>query len=240
MIKWLCPAVRKEHFGAPLKLAGQPFFLFASRFVFAALICCVIGIGFPVDVKAETVIAGRLSVVKGKVTVERPGLGKVLTVQSGSELLVGDVLTTGMAANAQIVLRDSADINIAPDASLRVNQYSYSPDSNRRKAYIKLIRGKARFVSNKKMSRDSSIVVETEGARVTASGQVDFVMNVTPEETEALTLSGFIKVRNMSDVVVGEIALSENLTTTVKPKRPPSQPVVMKAKQRKEYIRKVR
>lgn len=240
MIKWLCTAVRQERVSLPDKLADKPFFLSVGRFVFSALICYIIILGFTVDAFAQTVVVGKLAVVKGSVVIERPGFGKVPIGKTGTELLVGDLLTAGSDAQAELMLRDSAKIHIAHGASLSFNQYSFTPDINTRKALVRLIRGKTRFVVKGNMSRESVIVVETENAKVSAYAAVDFVIDASAEETEVLALSGHVKVKNLSHIVVGEIALGENFTTVVKPKSPPSQPVVMKAKQRSEYVREVR
>ncbi|MBI5885676.1 MAG: FecR domain-containing protein [Deltaproteobacteria bacterium] len=181
-----------------------------------------------------------MSIVKGGVTIERPGTGKVTDVKPGAELLVGDVITIGEGADAQLVLPDSAFVNLAPGASLRVNQYSFDPGSEKRMVFVRLMRGKARFVVYNRMSHDSAVIVETDSARVTASGTVDFVMNVMADATETLALSGFVRVNNSSDFVVGTVSLGENLMTIVKAKTPPSGPVAMNRRQRKEYIRRVR
>jgi len=223
-----------------LKLAGTPFFLFGLRFVCAALVCLSVALAVSFEAKAAAGVAGKLSVVRGGVTIERPGPGKVTDVRAGTELLVGDVIAVGEDADAQLVLPDSAFVNIAPGAVLRVNQYSFDPESEKRMVYVRLMRGKARFVVYNRMSRDSAVIVETDSAIVRASGTVDFVMNVTPEVTEALTLSGFVRVNNSSGIVVGTVNLGENLMTIVKASAPPSGPVVMNRRQRKEYIRQVR
>lgn len=212
-----------------------------SKVVFIALVCYYIFLCFPPEASAKQEIIGRITVVKGSVNIERPGLGGVSKVRSGTELFIADVLTVGSGSSAQLALNDeSAVVYIAPGASLRVNQYAYAPETLRRKVFIRLLNGKARFVSSKKMSRGSAIIVETDSAKITASGQDDFVVKAAPQATEVMTLIGSVIVKNASDFVVGEIILSENLITTVNEKTPPSRPDVMKAKQRSEYIREVR
>lgn len=243
--RWLCLADRWEHVSVPLTFAGRPFFLFAFKFVSTALLISSVWWVFPAYAKAEVDIAGKMSIVKGSVTIKRPGLDKVLTVRAGTELLVGDVLTTGEGALAQLVLLDSAFVNIAPDVSLRVNQYSLSsdtrlPDISRRKSVIKVMRGKIRFIAYKQMSPDSSITVETEHALATAQGITDFVVNATADTTEVLALANQVSVKNVSYLVVGVVSLTENLLTAVKAQTPPSKPAVMTPQIKNAYIREVR
>lgn len=243
--KWLCPADQREHVSFPLNLAGRPFFLFVLRIVFAASLISSIWWVVPSYAEAGAEIAGKLSIVKGGVTVKRPGLDKVLTVRTGTELLVGDVLTTGAGAQAQLVLLDSAFINIAPDASLRVNQYSLSPDTrlpdiNRRTSVIKVMRGKARFIAYKQMSQDSSITVETEHASATAAGVTDFVVNAAPDMTEVLALANWVRVKNVSYLVVGAVSIEKSLMTQVRAQNPPSKPSVLTPQSRDAYIKEVR
>lgn len=240
MRKWLRLAVQKEDVGIPLKPAWPPFFLFAARSACAALVCLSICLAVSSEAKAAAVAAGNFSIVRGGVTIDRPGPDKVTDVRPGTELLVGDVITIGEGADAQLVLPDSAFVNLAPGSALRVNQYSFDPGSERRMIFVRLMRGKVRFVVYNRMSRDSSVIVETDSAVVRASGTVDFVMNVTPEVTEALTLSGTVRVNNSSEFVIGAVSLGENRMTSVKAKAPPSDPVIMTGRRRKEYIRQVR
>ena len=224
----------------PFKPHGQPFFLFTFRFVFTVLICYIAILGLAAVAKADADVVGALTGVKGGITIDRPGHGRVAKVTAGTELRAGDVLTAGQDAQAQLALTDSTKIYIAPQASVRVNHYSYTPDNNKRKAFIKVISGKARFIGNRQMSRDSAFIVETQSAAISTNRPFDFVINAAPDATEVLSLFASVRVKNASYLIVGTIDLAENFMTSVAPNRPPSQPVVMKARQRKEYIREVR
>ncbi|MBI4653452.1 MAG: FecR domain-containing protein [Nitrospirae bacterium] len=187
---------------------------------------------------AADALVGKLILIDGTVTIKRTGLEKAVAAKEGDDISVTDILQTGKDSRAQIVFTDDSVINMSSEAGLRVNQYVYDSVSNRRKAVVKVLKGKTRFVIHKYRSRGSGFTVETDKALVTAN-IADFVVAVLPAETEVAVLDSGVSVKNISFLTVGVIRLSVNQKTIVKEKTPPSQPSVITLQQRRAYIKDV-
>jgi ferric-dicitrate binding protein FerR (iron transport regulator) len=181
--------------------------------------------------------AGTMTRVQGKVTVRMPGWNNSAAVRAGDSLAVGGVLETAGNSRAQLIFTDGAFIRVLPDTTLRVNQYSYTTEDKRSSAIIQVLGGRARFVVyDKTRSNGSRFVVETEHASIGA-GIADFIVSVSPGETEVAVIGSSLSVRNISSLVVGNVGLGTNQKTVVKEKKPPSQPSTLPAEQRRKYIR---
>lgn len=105
---------------------------------------------FPADNLAADTAIGKLTVVQGTVTVKKSGVEKAVAVGEGDSVSVGDVLQTGKNSGAQLVFTDDSLVNMSSDTAVRVNQYIYEPGKNRRKAIVKILGGKTRFVIYRK------------------------------------------------------------------------------------------
>ncbi len=140
---------------------------------------------------------------------------------------------------AQLVFTDDSLLNLSSDTALRVNQYIYEPEKNRRKAIVKILGGKTRFVIYRERSAESAFYIATDKAAITAN-IADFVVTVLPSETEVAVLENSVSITNASYLTVGEIRLGINQKTSVKKGTPPSSPSVITPEQRREYIKSVR
>lgn len=204
------------------------------------LLLLVLGVFlFPADNPAADTTIGKLTIVQGTVTVKKPGVEKAVAVGEGDSISVGDVLQTGKNSRAQLVFTDDSLLNLSSDIALRVNQYIYEPEKNRRKAIVKVLAGRARFILYRQMSSDSGFYVETDSALVRA-GMADFVVTVLPSETEVAVLENSVSIKNASYLIVDEIRLGINQKTSVKKGTPPSMPSIITPQERREYIKNVR
>lgn len=194
---------------------------------------------FPADNLAADTAVGKLTVVQGAVTVKKPGVEKAVAAGEGASVSVGDVLQTGKNSRAQLVFTDDSLLNLSSDTVLRVNQYIYEPEKNRRKAMVKVLAGKTRFVIYRERSAESAFYIATDNAAITA-GMADFVVTVLPSETELAVLENSVSIKNASYLIVGEIRLGINQKTSVKKGTPPSRPSIITPRERKGYIKDVR
>lgn len=194
---------------------------------------------FPTDNPAADTAVGKLTVVQGTVTVKKAGVEKAIAAGEGDSISVGDVLQTGKNSGAQLVFTDDSLLNLSSDTALRVNQYIYEPEKNRRKAIVKILGGKTRFVIYRERSGESAFYIATDKAAITA-GIADFVVTVLPSETEVAVLENSVSIKNASYLIVGEIRMGINQKTSVKKGTPPSRPSVITPQERREYIKNVR
>lgn len=184
---------------------------------------------------AERPVA-RVILAEGGVMIRKPGTGRDLPVRAGDKLFPADVLRTGRDSRAQLVFTDDSVVMLSSGAAVRVDQYSFNPDSNRRTATLRVLEGKARFVIYKDRSPDSAFKVETRQARIT-SDLADFVTVVSAGQTDVTVLDGTVSVTNSSFIIIGETDLGPNEKTTVREKSPPSRPSVISPEQRRTLSR---
>jgi len=181
--------------------------------------------------------AGRWVVVQGRVTVAKPGTADPLPVRPGDTVAVGDLLQTAGDGRAQALLADGTVVNLSTGTSVRILQYSFTPESGRRTAVVKIIDGKVRFIVP--AYRYSRFTVESAQATV-AAGAADFVALVEAEATTVAALDGTLKVKNISNLIVSDTDLWSNQTTVVRSKTAPSHPAPIAPQQRKEFRRDAR
>jgi len=201
---------------------------------------------------AADVPVGKLAIVRGKVTVRKAGAEKRTVAGAGHcDVFVGDILQTEKDSMSQVVFTDDSFINMSSATALMIKQYIYEPENNsalankgcngcydRRKAIIKVLAGKARFIIYKQRNRESSFNVETNSASVKAV-IADFGVAVLPDETEVAVLDGVVTVKNISLLTVGKIRLRINQKAVVREKAPPSKPSIITPQQRRMYIKDV-
>ncbi len=196
--------------------------------------------GFYADCLADNQPIGKITVVKGTVLLKRPGIEKEYSPVNGDFFFVGDDIRTEKDSAVQLTFTDDAFVNLFPDSKMRVNQYSFDVERNRRTSRLKLLAGKARFVLYKPRSIDSAFYAETNIAYVTATTIADFGLTVEPRQTEVAVLDQSVSVNNIASLVVGDVWLSTNQKTVVKIKKPPSQPVTLSVEERKNYMKDIR
>lgn len=189
----------------------------------------------PKDVHAAGEAAGKLTVVRGSVTVKRPGNEKLLPARAGDTLFVGDILKTGTESAARAVLTDDSSVTLSSATAVRINQYAFEAATGRRTAAAKVLDGKARFVVALQ-NRESFFRVETAHALI-AAWAADFVAVVFPEETDVVVLDRGVSVKNISQLIVNEVDLESNQKTVVKSRTQPSRPAVVTSEERRKLIR---
>ncbi|MFH1991801.1 MAG: FecR domain-containing protein, partial [Pseudomonadota bacterium] len=179
--------------------------------------------------------AAKITKVQGRVTIKRTGTESITTLKTGDGISAGDLLDCARNSLAQLVFTDDSVVIVWPGAALRVNQYSYAPDINRRSAIIKVLGGQARFIVYKPRM-NSRFVVQTEHVSLNISRH-DIVLMVSPTQTEIANIGSPLDVKNISALAVGTVRLDTNQQTVVKAKTPPSQPANVTSEQRRKYIR---
>ncbi len=184
---------------------------------------------------ASYIHAGNLTGSTGIVNVKRPGNEKSVGLRKEDAVFIGDILSTGKKSRAQVTFIDDNFVNVSSESSIMVNQYIFDRDGNRRRAVVKLLEGGARFILYKKYS-NSSFAVEAGNASITGN-IADFIVKVSPHDTEVIVLDGLVNVKNISAMVVGEIRLDINQKTAVKEKNPPSEPEILTLQHRNAWIK---
>ena len=177
-------------------------------------------------------VVGTWTAVEGRVGVTGAGTDAARLARTGDIVAVGDILEARNDARAQLLLTDDTVVSLSPGASIRILQYAFDPASGRRTAVVKVNGGKARFIVAARTDSRFNVECSQAAAAVTAA---DFVTLVSPGETTVVVLDGNARVKNISNLVVAEVELWANQSTTVRAKTPPSHPAQITQQQRKEY-----
>ncbi|MBI5887868.1 MAG: FecR domain-containing protein [Deltaproteobacteria bacterium] len=194
----------------------------------------------PANAAAASGIA-RIDIAHGSLIVERSGVLKPFEALTGSDIFIGDTITAGDAAMARLFFKDNSFVNITAQTTLRVNQYVYESDKNvpeRKRALIiaRVLKGRARFITNSGPGVSCRIHVETDTAAV-SGGAADFVVTALPGETRVAALAGGLSIKNILNTVVGTVDLYPNQKTVVREKKPPEKPAYLTLKERRALIR---
>lgn len=184
--------------------------------------------------------AGIITRVQGTVTVKRPGSEQASAVAQGDAVSAGDELRTGETSGAQMTFLDGCFVNLFPESSMRVNQYSFDINAGRRTARVRIIGGKARFVLYKIQSNDSVFLIATNTASVAADTLGDFGISAGRSETEVAALDRSVRVKNASALTVGEVSLGANQKTVVRGGSAPLRPVTLTDPERAGYRKDIR
>lgn len=194
----------------------------------------------PMNLYADS-SAGRFTHIDGKVNIQRPGAGKLIPVDRGDEISIGDTVVTGAGSHAHVAFVDKSFVYMAPNSRLMVTHYSltkiYTGDE-RRKAVLNLMEGKIRAIAKGYAVWDSDFIVETPTTSASAR-EADFVIAATPSETNVAVLNGRVTVKNISSFIVGEMFLRQNQSSAVKKNLPPAQPVTLTLEQRIGHIKEI-
>jgi len=195
---------------------------------------------FSSDCMAAAEPIGYITHIQGPVMVKKMGAENPAQGVQGDALFAGDVLQTGPKALAQLTFSDDTFINLAEDTSLRVNQYAYEENGNRRTCFVKVLQGIARVIIRKQRSPDSLFLVESACARIAMNSLVDVALTVSPAATQVIVLQGSVSVRSTAALVVEEVAVGADQMTSITEKQPPTAPVLITPDKRKNVAIKMR
>ena len=193
----------------------------------------------PIVLSAESNI-GSITVARGSVVLKRPGVENYVSVSKGMPFKVGDVIETYNSSAAQMTLTDDSFITLGPGAAVRVNQYSLDPSTDRRTTIIRVIKGKTRFVIYKLRSPGSSFLITAGNSIITLGDFANIVVLASPDRTEVAVLDQGLTVKNSLPYVIGNVIVGVNQKTIIQEQSPPTIPVVINAKERKEWLKDVK
>ncbi len=215
--------------------------LYHNAFHGITLFCLFVSIPvFFTDCPAAVSAVGTVTAMRGHALIKRPGVEKAYSAQKGETVAAGDDIRTEENSMVQITFTDEAFVNLSSDSAMRVDQYSFDIEQNRRTARLNLLKGRARFILYEPRSPDSAFYVKTNIALVTATTIADFGLTVEPHQTEVSALDHAVGVNNIWPLAVGNVWLSANQKTVVKEKTAPSKPVALMLEERRSYMKDVR
>jgi hypothetical protein len=112
------------------------------------ILCCAL-LGAPATLYAtdERQVIGLVKTATGETAIVRDG--QRLTVQPGTQLFEGDVLTTGASGTLAIILRDDTRMSLGASTETRLDQFAFAPAEKRLGMVVRVTRGIFSYVSGK-------------------------------------------------------------------------------------------
>ena len=180
---------------------------------------------------------GEVSAVTGSAQLRRPGTETAVPISRGSLVGTGDVVTTGPSGRARIIFSDDSLVTLAPQSSVRVNQFNFEPETNRRTAVIQILNGEVRVTVYKVRSPESDVTLQTSTALITLANLGDCVVKDMQGGSTVTVLDQMLSIKNILPFVIGEIRVGQNQTAAILTGRPPSAPTIVPADERRTIIR---
>lgn len=197
-----------------ISTAGRVFFVL-SALLFIAL---------PLEASDSEPAIGAVTSLRSEVHVKRPGQATAKDAVRGTPIRTGDIIRTGMSGSCQVAFTDESFAILGNSTAIRINQYSFDAERNRRTAVMQIMKGQARVVIFRQRSKESRFRVEARTAAVDPDLVADFIVLAGENETEVISLRNALRVRNLSSFYVGEYRLRENQHTKIKQHLPPDKP----------------
>lgn len=136
---------------------------------------------------AEAKVAGKFTVIKGRVDVLKTDVVRGEKVRQGDMVFEGDIIRTKSDGYAEIKLIDGSTLKLAPKGRLQISKMLLKKDGSRESSIINLFKGKLRSIVSKSKKKwklaswfDADFKVNTATAVVGVKG-TDFVTVYIPE-----------------------------------------------------------
>lgn len=163
---------------------------------------------------------GMFMVVKGEVFVINAQNQKN-PVKVGSKILPGETVVSGKDSRAKIVMSDRNVMNISPETTLKIEQYTNDPKTGEKNVQLNLLDGKARNnVEQKYDGEKSKFIMKTATAVAGVRGTQFFVAyNAQNQTTQVVTLKGQVSFAPVTvDGSVGKpVMVNKGQATSVSP-----------------------
>lgn len=188
---------------------------------FAVLFCVLFTLATPLLANEGTDVIGTVSRIQKSAVAMQDALPRIL--KAGSDIQLGDVISTGKGARVEIIMSDGAKLTLGERTHFVVQEYVISQGGNN--AVMRLLEGAFKVTSGKLMqSADASFVVNTNTATIGIRGTT-FWGGSLDGDFEVSLLAGkgvYVETKagrvNLSSIDEGTKITSANLSPS-KPKK---------------------
>jgi hypothetical protein len=175
----------------------------------------------PVLCLAAGAQVGKVIAMEGKVEVKRETEAGFHRAQLSEEVYERDLIRTGPRSKVKILYQDESLLFLAEDSAAQIKEFHYDPLQKYRRALLKGLGGKIRFLIAKLMPNGTSrFEVETDTAVVGVRGTDGIAVMKSP--TQVICLSGEIYVHGLG--LTQEVILTPYMMTIVEAGRNPAIP----------------
>jgi hypothetical protein len=163
--------------------------------LWAILLILLIQMGPPPNAQAD--VAGRLTLVEGRVDLLRDGKLPATPVKIDDKVQLGDVLRTKSLSKAEITFVDNSTMMISPESRVAIEEFMFDPNQKKRNAVIKLFQGLAHVVVQKVYQEATpDFVIKTTTAIVGIRG-TEFGIRLQPNNSTIMNFRGVLQVGNI-------------------------------------------
>jgi hypothetical protein len=168
-----------------------------KRFAFLWMVLVVLAFQVGLFTQAQAEVAGRLTLVEGRVDLLKGGKLPANPVKVNDEVQPGDVIRTKSLSKAQVTFIDKSTLTISPESRVAIEAYMFDPAKEKRSAVIQLFRGLAHLVVSKVYKvAEPDFVVKTNTAIMGVRG-TEFGIRLNPNSSTVLNLEGVLQVGNI-------------------------------------------
>lgn len=200
----------------------------ARRLAFIAALSGLIPVGWPQTASAQTP-AGSVTSLQGQAQDQRAG--GTINLAQGTQVLVGDKITTGAAADLTITLTDQSRLEVRESATITIDQHLVGP-GGRTSTNIGLVSGLLRsFVHLTSSGTVPNFEVHTPNAIAAAratkydtsyeTGQSRPGNPSCTDFTDVSVYEGAVELRNAANPSAPGVMVPAGYTTTVPCALPP-------------------
>jgi hypothetical protein len=147
-----------------------------------------------VPLVAHASVAGRFTMVTGKVDLLKHGKLPAIPAKVQDGVEPGDIIRTKSRSKAQLQMIDDSIIRLAPESRLAIADYQYQAATEERRAVLRFFRGLMQATVKRIIKREEpDFVIETHTAIVGIRGSNPFLL-MRPRKTFVYLPEGLIDV----------------------------------------------
>lgn len=133
------------------------------------MLTCLLSVGFCSSLAFAQTDAGRIHSMKGFVTIERGG--NAIKAAANSKIFPNDIIKTGTASMAELVMKDGSSLTMGPDSILNINQFLFSHGKEKPSFIVRMAKGIFIYISGAiSKVHPGSVKLKTSGATIGIRG----------------------------------------------------------------------
>jgi hypothetical protein len=145
---------------------------------------------------AHASVAGRFTMVTGKVDLLKQGKLPAIRAKVQDGVEPGDIIRTKSRSKAQLQMVDDSIITLAPESRLAIADYQYKTAPEERRAVLRFFRGLMQATVKRIIKREEpDFIIETHTAVVGVRGSNPYVL-LRPAFTTVYLPEGLLDVRS--------------------------------------------
>lgn len=159
----------------------------------------------------------------GDVYLYHEGEPKGINIKDTEGVYPLDTIITSVRSRVKLLMNDDSVLNIGENAKLVVKDYSLVEANDKRVSVMKLVVGTVRVLVGRVFrGSESRFQIETPTAIAGLKG-TDFIVSANEKESEIVTITGEVGVRNITPSIPDEVRLTARLATKIQQGMAPSE-----------------